>query len=242
MSDLGTLCAAAAVELGVVDTERTSTMLRMACRTVIRANQHRDLFWNVKQTTVTPLVVGQYAYAQGATSSDLPQDWIAPVDYLSRSGDPTAWLTTTDDVDTIYEFLRVSPGEYRRRRAENAGNDRRPEAWAMLDEGVAIVPAADVTTYILYFDYIYDASYNFSYGVSAAGAWTGSDDDYTDDWFNEEKGYHFLLQEVCAEMRSTYMKDLQNAQGHAQSAAKQLLSLTAQSERNLSNRRLTWNW
>lgn len=242
MSTLGTLCAAAAVELGIQDSERTGTMLRMACRQVIRANQHRELFWNVKQTTITPLVVGQYNYAQGATTSHLPQDWLAPVDYLSRSGEPTAWLTTTDDTDTIYDFVRVSPGEYRRMRAENAGQDSRPKFWTILDESLYIMPAADAVGYIIFLDYIYDASFSFSYGVDSTGAWTGSNNSYTDDWFNEEKGFHFLLQEVCAEMRATYMKDLQNAAGPAQAAAKQLLSLTSQADKNLSNRRMTWNW
>lgn len=241
MSDLGTLAAAVATRLGIEDSERAAVVIRHEIGASIRANEHRNLFWNVKEATITPLVVGQYIYAQGATSSDLPQDWLAPVAHPDAAGNATAWIATTADPDDLFEFEFVSPGTYRKLRARWTDRDDRPRAWTMIDESLYLVPSADVTTYTITLNYIYRASQSFSY-VITSGAWAGSNDSYTDDWFDTEKGFHFLVDDVCQRVRRGYQKDLQGAQGFAMGAGEQLLSMTARAEKNEAPGRIRWHW
>ena len=118
---------------------------------------------------------------------------------------------------------------------------RRPEYWTMIDEALYLVPAPDVTTYIVTLNYIFDASENFDYTITD-GAWAGSGDSYNDRWFDEGGGFHFLADDVAKRMRMTYLKDIQNAQGPASGAAEHLYKMTSRSAQNTVPDRIASRW
>lgn len=240
-TDLGQLIAAVAARLGIEDSERAALVMRMCVRETIRANELRELWFNKKETTVTPLVVGQFIYPQGPSSADLPQDWLAPLAFPDERGDPTAWISTVADPDVLFPFTFLSPGEYRECRARTRDQKRRPEYWTMIDEALYLVPAPDVTTYIVTLNYIFDASENFDYTITD-GAWAGSGDSYNDRWFDEDGGFHFLADDVAKRMRMTYLKDIQNAQGPASGAAEHLYKMTSRSAQNTVPDRIASRW
>ena len=98
-----------------------------------------------------------------------------------------------------------------------------------------------MTTYKVFGRYIYNTDENFTFGITN-GVWSGSNDSYTSDWFDVEKGYTFLLKQVVARMRQTYMKDLQNAAGPQIAAAETLAALENREARNAARGRIRGWW